>query len=1690
MSTEQHETPSSTTAALDEVLKHYDLGQYRLAYEAGLECFGALEQWPGIAGRLLAGRVAYNLGAPRWAKYWHLRLCREFPNCPETSFYHYSLLLSYRGPLEVWRQLAYEGWPDGLSTQQEAELLSLRAQVFAMLRDFPAAMRDLDRAAELIPDHLWVLVEKHSVLAAMDQREAALETTARALEIRPFYRPAVRLHAYQLVQLNRDDEAEALLLQAAAHNQCGDLWTQLGLLYTETQRHDRVAECLDHAEAQYILMSRDKKLTKWMASRRSDLAYRRGDYHEAIRLAEQVDAPFFKSVAQSMKEALERPLTENRRVLLGVQFVRQNHLTCAPATLTALCSYWQHPVDHIDLAQSICYDGTPAHEERNWVERQGFVAREFRVTWENARQLIDRGIPFTLTTVGPQMGHLQPVIGYDDWRGVLLVRDPGERHHIEYRGQELLDHFSASGPRGMAMVPRERQELLADLELEDSVFYDLTYDLHRAIHLHDRQGAATCLQRMETLDPDHRLTLHARASLAFYDQDRVRQLKSVAPLADRFPKDSNQQLARLALLRELGRRDDFMQRLQQLCDDSEALPIYWRMLAFELLDDQRTLGEAKQYLDKILRQQQTAEDLRLASRYCWRVGQRDLATQVMRLAALSDHLDESLAADYFASARANGQTQAALDFLQQRHRDFGRQSAGPTYTYAWALESCDQHQAADQALDEGLAWRPDDGDSKINAAQFYIGWGRPDAARRLIEEAESITSRSRWLNTAARFAMIFEDLETQEKLYREALELQPLNLNLVHALVETLANRQGREAAIRFVEDYLQQFSEHYELRQLWIGLLRSGEISPRWVDELNRMLELHPDDPWSLREMASVLLDLHRPEEALHFAERALVIEPHVAASWSIKAFALSKLGQREEASAAFEESLRQSIDWESGFQGWMELCETREQRLHVLEVVQRELQAQVVTGDLLLSLTDYVQPTLDDQQALSLFREMHAARPDLFQSWLALCEILQRQDYLDEAQELMEQALVKFALLPRVWSDAASLAERRQEPARQIECLKQALSINPRWSQIVYRLAMVLYDQGQTQEAFDSLHSNLAQSPRDPLLRCGLGELLWKDQQPEAAIEAMTAVVRNHPDFGHAWDCLQTWVNKLDKPEWVTAAAEQLAQTRPNEVYSWTLLVDVLPANEETWEQRYEALQHALKINPHSTDVLRRLAALQAERGEFQQAVQTCQTLIHGKPSRTLQLCELDLLADYRSLQEATQRLQVMLEEDPDSGSLWYRLADWSEKIGDWETYHRATQQLVRTAPGNCISWGYRADSLLRQEQVDEAIRHFEKAVKLDPAYEFAAANLSEQLLKQDRVDELRTLLDRIRPHASSGFVQSLEMQLALHRKDQTKADEIFQQLLDQPEIPESYVQQCLRYMEEAEAADNAWQLLRSRMDSGNSLVGRLWAVAALKRGKAATIRCLQSLLGLPTNEAWTAAVTLLLRYNDDHIENRAGLRLIEKRRADLMADNDTWCAGAGYLIDVDTPQYWKWMRNRRCRRWLAAWENREGLTPEHWYQLIRVAAALQDWSMVRAMGDRCYGDPRLVPTNESEMIRLWYIVGLLIGEQWEQAIVQVQMFRDFEIKDYYVALRKYLREVAAIILQIATDETAVPSGVALAAVKQWQANYAKSEEYRVLVKNDAFWRVNRDIETSIRRLIGHPLPWWMRIYRALRV
>src|SRR5207302_652472 len=90
----------------------YGQGRYLLAYEAA-SAFGPVRQWAGTPARLIGGRLAIQLGAPKLGRQLHAVAFRSTPAFPEAIYYHARFRMERFGPLACWQFMRrHPDWSD------------------------------------------------------------------------------------------------------------------------------------------------------------------------------------------------------------------------------------------------------------------------------------------------------------------------------------------------------------------------------------------------------------------------------------------------------------------------------------------------------------------------------------------------------------------------------------------------------------------------------------------------------------------------------------------------------------------------------------------------------------------------------------------------------------------------------------------------------------------------------------------------------------------------------------------------------------------------------------------------------------------------------------------------------------------------------------------------------------------------------------------------------------------------------------------------------------------------------------------------------------------------------------------------------------------------------------------------------------------------------------------------------------------------------------------------------------------------------------------------------------------------------------------------------------------------------------------------------------------------------------------
>lgn len=1640
---------------LAPLLALYRKGHFLQAYEAA-KSIGPLPSWRGVYGRVMAGRLAWRLGGERLGNALCSLALREHPDHPEALLFAAYAMRARRGPWATRKLMRGRESAFADDAKRYAHWRALQASIAAELRDFSEAELHLADAEKLAPTDAWVQVERSYVCELSDDYSAALAASEKALILRPAYRPAVTRQAHVLRLLNRDDQALSILIDAAQDFECATVLAALLEMQIERESYDAAEVTL--ARIDELSPLNDKAGNRWLAGRKADVHYYLGDRSAAAAQAREAGNGFYQLLA----ERLEQPELTHQRVLLPVAFVRQHHMTCAPATISAIARFWGQAAEQLAISEAICYDGTTDQSARAWAEKNGWHVREFTVSWACAVSLLDRGLPFTLSTVEPGSAHMQAVIGYDNLRGTFLIRDPYTRQIGEFAAEPMCELYASTGPRGMVLVPVHEAARLDSLTLPDAALYDDYYEVQTALVKHDRERAARRLASMETHAPSHRMTLFALRSLANYDSDDLSRLRAIDRLLALYPKDVNLRLARQGLLSVLGRREECLDYLGGEYHGSNSHHLLGLSYADLLREDARELEYARVLLRRVVRDMPfKAEAYYKLAHVVWEQGERESALELYRTATNLETTDERFADSYFRAARYLRRTESALQFLQQRFERWGRKSAQPAITLFNAFEAIEQTRRGLDALEQAMIWRPEDGELLLFCAEAWLRNGEFTRAEELLVRAEPVARRADWLQSSAYCAEVQGRFGEALSAWEQASQVDPFNLRAVRAVARLRASAGGARAACEFLETLVTRFPHHYGLNRLYVEWLDDEPFS---IVEpaLRSVLAINPADARSWRELALKLAQAQRLPEAFEALAKALALAPNDHDFHITHARLLSDSGRDAEARDALRQALRVSVDSDFAIAELIRLCHNVEERKSELAFIHAELMRQVTFGDGLLSYQAAARSVLAAEDLLETLRFAHAERSDLWHAWVALVCQLRDMDQQEEAMALIQAATERFPLLPRVWLEKAELARYCGNAAAQEAGLIQALQISPAWTRAARLLAELYQGQGRLEDARNTLGQSLHHNPRDGVLHGWMADVQWPLGEHAAALESLAQALRLEPGYLWAWETLNNRAIDFQEPQRPLLLAQELVHSRPNDARVWLLLARA----ETALPAALDAIQHALQLEPRSERAYELRMDLLIQAKQYDAAIDVTQDPVwRGRTPNSLFLRRARVLELRGDQAAAIASLEVLLAAQPDFFPGWEQLCDWYYEVGQKSKYLHAVRQWVRLDPGNHIPHGYLADALLQEEDRASAKLELLRALELHPAYAWAFNRLFSLELEDRAWDAAARMLVLIDLHAAAEVKAMAHLRFAAAREQRAEVITAFETFACIDGEIDQFFDQVLDLFKNAGELSQLDTLLDQliRAPNVNAQLGRLWAIRC---GAGKTRQCKRALDELLTQGGTIGFVAAgaylrILAKGSDSSTLRRILRKHEKR---LRENTDTWAAAGYALLNMG--------KSQECMQWFRDWRVREDVKP---WMLLNAALALRElnWQSEAHEASQTALKINQVDSTAEHQLFLALDAGLAGDKQPLQQFLTAA--KDADVEPYFAYLRELCNALLAVLHE---DDIALAFNQARGHLRSGLSLYPSysRDKYLARAHNQVLWHIARQRSRFLPLTV-----WW---------
>lgn len=874
------------------------------------------------------------------------------------------------------------------------------------------------------------------------------------------------------------------------------------------------------------------------------------------------------------------------------------------------------------------------------------------------------------------------------------------------------------------------------------------------------------------------------------------------------------------------------------------------------------------------------------------------------------------------------------------------------------------------------------GDLWLTAADTYARQSDFENANNCLAQAEGKVPPQALLNAKAELSRYRADLKSALSLWHQVLQIEPLSMPVHRWVVWVTAENEGREAALRHLQSVCERFPYHYRLHQLWCEWAR--KVGPEAGEQVARMLvKSNPADAWVRRELALILADVARFDEALVEAEEGLRLAPQQAVSHATRAYIKAGLGQIAEAQEDYRQAIRLSVDYSAAIHGLVNSGVTVTERREFLAFVEQELVRQVVFGDGLRAYCDAARLNLEPQALLDSLRLALRERPDLPAAWSVVVGQLAGMLQLDEALGLARQATEQFPLLEQSWLDLALVQRLRLDRKGEREALEQAMRVSPTDS-VAPRMLAQHYDRmGEVSWAKEKFEDACARSPLDAVSHGSLAVCLWRQGMKPAAIERIRHAIKIQPGYVWAWQTLAQWTAATGQPQMAEELAKIMVLQRPGEIHSMLVLSRIFVGGKRL-EEGLRAVNQALKQFPRSAEAHELRAEILANLGRIEEANSACEPEILGqRPPALLRACRARIEARRGNFISAIERMKEVVHENPGYSGGWQNLADWHWHQKQFEDALSAATNIRRLDPLNPLPLGYRASMKIQREDRAGARADLEMALKLDPSYDYASLTLFELQLEEGDTKAAKQTLEYIRRYAGPEKAKACEikwrskfLQAPSNQKKSGKNDT---RQLDASGLDQAFAQFKELCLSKDAAAGNFDMAIKALLDAGhqkrvdqalaaailiaecNPAVGNWWMRRRIDRGKwlvpsSVTRLCSKS-------QAARNAVSRLIEAlgKQKRLQGRmiVAARLVEtflkfierqfrgvmlgwlawRHREWLRADDSGWAAMGYALVTL--------RRFNLASRWMHDWRSRSQLKMWMLFNLILALSSRKRWS-----------------------------------------------------------------------------------------------------------------------------------------------
>ncbi|MBI5852015.1 MAG: tetratricopeptide repeat protein [Planctomycetes bacterium] len=1077
-------------------------------------------------------------------------------------------------------------------------------------------------------------------------------------------------------------------------------------------------------------------------------------------------------------------------------FVRQDHVTCSPATMASLLAFHGQVVPQAAIAARITYDGTPDHGELRWADEQGFAIRFFEFDADAARRLIDLGQPFAISMRSENSGHRVALCGYDEALDTFLLRDPGSSLVREVDAKWLTSVTADKGGLCALIAPRD---VLERVPQDATPHADACVELVRLRHdlaerrLHDAARRAAAIEHVAEghVTQGHvtpaTVRWEARFALANEHRDRRAATRLFAERLDASPDDGYWQNAYAWALGNEGRWREMREFLEARCRRRGASPHLAIKLADHIRENAADRATAEALVRKALRRLGgDARSARALPDVIWHdVARRAEAAELYRVVACLAPYDESLARSCATAYAQIGRREEGLAWLRRRVDRLGERSSDPSVTLADALRDAGRPEEALDVLRSACVHHVDV-DVRFELFDALLAAGRHDEAGATLD---AIGARGRPVDrelAAHRLARARGDHAEALRALERAAAADPGSTLALERRLHALLEHRGRDAALAAADTAVTERGDDPRLMIVVLDFLERIEDRERGGVLLRRLVDEHPDEPWLRARLATHLVNTGAADDALRELAELERTMPDVARTWLDTGRARAALGDTAAAHAAARRALDVAPHDGYALRLALEYAPDPAAAGAVFEVLAaRWLQEPgAPDADALRAYLGFADGHVADTILDRFLGDLEARFADARDLRIARVRFLESRDPAG-ALVRAERLAADFPWDPelaRLRGRCLRLVDRRDDERLVLE---EILARYPNDATAWVQLGSSFEDDGRLADARVRYERGLARVPGNAYLHGWLADVQWKLGERDAALASIARACELDRDYAWAFQRHVLWLGAVGRETDALAIAEELVRSNPRWAVSHDVHATAL-GQLGRHAERLDALRAALAIDPRIGQAREGLIDGLVELKRFDEArAVVAEGLRLLGDEHDLALVDARILRTQGELETSRAALRALLDAHPDFERGWITLLEWLDAEHRHEEILAIARQVPAALADSAVLHVYAADAHFARDDLEPAETALRAALAADPSHAWAKHRLATHLLANRRAAQALELLGDDDPHAMPSWQAALVARAAAACGKLELAARGFRRLLQHAEV-----------------------------------------------------------------------------------------------------------------------------------------------------------------------------------------------------------------------------------------------------------------------------------------------------------------